>query len=335
MIASNKFRRGFSLVELLVAIGVIGLLLAILLPAIQQSRQAAIRLTCRNQLHQIGIAMHNYLSTHSAFPPGGVHMTTKPPGTIPIGDPTTDGRALWTVLILPQLDEGNLYNSFNCEAAFLFWSELRSLTPEPNQTLQFTRVLKFACPSDPNSQFQGLVSNYAACQGGGLPADAAEQTGGSFPRLFFDNGMFFHNSHITPADVADGMSNTVMVGETKYVGYPTTFVPTDAWWPWSAAIRSSDNPTNPTPVSLFNISATVDPINFPQNGQYTEQDIVAHRGVYQGCGHGGQQRVFGSWHRGGAHFLMADGSVIFLNENMNPDEYRTLGQRSDRQPVEF
>jgi len=328
----QRLHRGFTLIELLVAFGIVALLLALLMPGIVQSRQAAQRIECRNTLRQIGLALHNYAESHQVFPPGGVHLTDKPPGTVPFGDQKLDGRAPWTVLILPQLDEQARYNAFNMEAPFSARYDFRTVTTDPNLTEQYRPMLKYACPNTPERKFAGTVSNYAACQGGGAVADARETTVGNFPRLFYDNGMFYHNSSIALRDVTDGSSNTVMVGETKYVGTAKSFAPTDAWWPWSASVRGdNDNRV----AALFNISATVDPINFPQNGEYTEEDVWLHLGVQERDGHGGQQRVYGSWHEGGSHFLMADGSVHFLNENMDVNIYRSLGQRADGLPASF
>jgi prepilin-type N-terminal cleavage/methylation domain-containing protein/prepilin-type processing-associated H-X9-DG protein len=325
-------RKAFTLVELLVAVGIIAVLISLLAPAVQRSREAANRLSCRNKLYQISLAMQNYHSTFNVFPPGGVHTTTAEPGTIPTGDELTDGRAPWTVLILPALDEANRYNSFNFDATFACRADLTSMTPEPNLTQQFLPNDKYTCPSNISGQ-NGLCSNYAACQGGGTPSDAAAQSVEiSWPRLFFNNGIFFHNSSISMKDLADGSSNTVALGETKYIGTEASFQPTNAWWPWSASIRADDAQWH---ASLFNISAMCDPINFPQNGQYTEQDIRTHRAVYEGCGHGGQQRVYGSWHTGGAHFAMADGSVHFLSENMDLNTYRALGKRASGTSKEF
>ena len=327
-VKAKSKRDGFTLVELLVAVGVIALLMALLLPAVQQSRESSLRLSCRNKLHQLGLAMHNYHSEFKLFPPGGVHTTTATPGTAPTGNQLTDGRAPWTVLILPYIDEGTRYNAFNLNATFACRADLITSTSEPNLTQQFLPITAFTCPSDVSGH-GGLCSNYAACQGGGSPSDAAAQSAqlaGQVARLFFDNGLFYHNSSVGLQGVTHGSSNTVMIGETKYVGTQSSFQPTNAWWPWTAAIRSDDAHQH---VSLFNISATCDPINFPQNGEYTEDDIRQHRAVFQGCGHGGQQRVFGSWHKGGAHFLMADGSVQFLSENMDLTVYRSLGKRAD------
>jgi prepilin-type N-terminal cleavage/methylation domain-containing protein/prepilin-type processing-associated H-X9-DG protein len=331
MLGINTRSRGFTLVELLVAIGVIAILLALIVPAVQQARAAARRAECANKLRQLGLAMQNYHSSHKLFPPGGVHMTTARPGTVPTGDELSDGRAPWTVLILPYLDEGPRYNGFNFETTFSPRHDKLGATPEPNRTQQYVPLLKYHCPADANEP-AGMFSNYAACQGGGTPDEAAEQSLYQFPRLFFDNGMFFHNSSVSMADLTDGSSNTIMIGETKYIGTPASFVPTDAWWSWAAAIRADGQKHL---ESLFNISAACDPINFPQNGEYTEEEIRRKGAVFEGANHGGQQRVFGSWHTGGAHFLMADGSVHFLNESMNVTVYRSLGKRADGGPAGF
>lgn len=333
MMLSRTQRHGFTLIEVLVAVGIIAILIALLLPAVQQSREASRRLSCQNKLHQIGLAMQNYQSEHKVFPPGGVHTTTAEPGTIPTGSQMTDGRAPWTVLILPFLDESTRYNAFNFNATFACRADLTANTVDPNLTQQFLPMTKYECPSD-ISGHGGKCSNYAACQGGGTPDDATQTASfpGQLPRLFYDNGLFYHNSSVGLASITDGSSNTVMIGETKYIGTERSFAPKNAWWPWSASIRADDDRQH---VSLFNISATCDPINFPQNGEFTEDDIRSHRGVFEGAGHGGQQRVFGSWHKGGAHFGMADGSVHFLNENMDINVYRSLGKRADGAPSSF
>lgn len=327
MAAPSARRCGFTLVELLVIIGITGILLALILPAMQRSRESARSVDCQNRLRQIGLALHNYHAAFEVFPPGGVHVTTKAPGTVPSGNQLTDGRAPWTVLILPWLDEQPRYERFDLDSTFSTRFDLRRATPEPNFTEQYRPLSKYQCPSDVNSSASATHCNYAACQGGGTPDDAAEQTSGPVPRLFFDNGLFFHNSSSSLGDITDGTTHTILVGETKYVGTPAGFSTTEAWWSWAAAIRS-----DPVVSSLFNISATVDPINFPQNGEYNEEDIIRNHGVFQGANHGGQQRVYGSWHPGGAFFLLADGAVRFLSENMNVTVYRSLGSREDGFP---
>jgi prepilin-type N-terminal cleavage/methylation domain-containing protein len=108
-----RAKRGFTLAELLVVIGLIAILVSLILPAVTQSRGAARRAACTDKLRQLGLAMHNYESTYTFFPPGGVYTTTKKPGTIPTGNQDLDGRAPWTVLILPYLEENNRYQLFD------------------------------------------------------------------------------------------------------------------------------------------------------------------------------------------------------------------------------
>ena len=331
MRVSRASRHGLGKVEVLLVMGVLALLVSLLLPAVLESRRAARTSLCRYRLRQVGLALASYHNTHQVFPPGAVYRTSKPRGTIPEGDELTDGRVPWSVLILPWLDEARRYNRFDVEGIFSARFDLRSATPEPNLTQQYLPLTKFQCPEDPNSSSEATHSSYAVCQGGGTAADALEQ---EIPqlvpfRLFFDNGIFYHNSSTTVADISDGLNNTLLVGESKYVGTPRTFTPDGAWWSWAATIRG----TRGIP-SLFNISATVDPINNPQNGEYTEQDIIDHEGVYEGANHGGQQRVYGSWHPGGAHFCFADGAVRFLNETIDTKTYRSLGTIADSMPEE-
>ncbi len=329
MRAPNAKRQGFSKVEVLVVMGVITVAVSLLLPALLDSRQTARARICTDRLRQIGLALDGYHKSYQVFPSGAMYRTSKPRGTIPEGDQLTDGRVPWSVQMLPFLEEAPRYHRFDVEGIFSARFDLRSATPEPNRTQQYLPLVRLQCPDDPNSSAEATHSNYAACQGGGTAADALEQDRATLPgfRLFFDNGIFYHNSRTTVDDIRDGLSNTLLVGESKYVGTPRTFGSDGAWWSWAASIRGDRS--NP---SLFNISATVDPLNNPQNGEYTEQEIIHHRGVFEGAHHGGQQRVYGSWHPGGGYFCFADGAVRFLNEAIDLQTYRRLGTIADGMP---
>ena len=327
--APENARRGISATEVLVVVGICTVLAALFLPFLQKTAVDARDELCANRLRQIGVALQQYHDTHRVFPPAAVYQTSKRPGTVPEGDELTDGRAPWTVLILPFLDEQARYEQFDFDSTFSARWDLRSATAEPNRSAQYEPLIKYQCPADPNSAPDANHSNYAVCQGGGSADDAAEQSQEGLPRLFFDNGVFYTNSSTTIDEISDGLANTILAGESKYIGTPRTFGADGAWWSWAAAVRGSTRLP-----SLFNISATVDPINDPQNAEYTEQEILDHQGVFQGANHGGQQRVYGSWHPGGANFLFADGHVRFLNEQMQVDVYRRLGTRADGGPAD-
>ena len=129
-----KPKNAFTLVELLVVIAIIGILIALLLPAVQAAREAARRMQCANNIKQIGLALHNYLAAHQVFPPGGV--TKIPRDTCPlVGSPSTDAGPPWTVLILPYMEEMTRYETYDLSQPFAIstWE-----TSTYNYKFQFT-----------------------------------------------------------------------------------------------------------------------------------------------------------------------------------------------------
>ena len=134
--------RGFTLVELLVVIAIIGILIALLLPAVQAAREAARRMQCSNKLRQIGLAMHNYHDTHRVFPPGAIAFVDSCP---PSGYRAQDQGPPWSVLILPYIERMSLYQDFDFSGTF----SARLSDNGSNQALQFTPMATFQCPSDP------------------------------------------------------------------------------------------------------------------------------------------------------------------------------------------
>ncbi|HWL09107.1 MAG TPA: DUF1559 domain-containing protein [Planctomicrobium sp.] len=305
---SPQFRaRGFTLIELLVVIAIIAILVALLLPAVQQAREAARRTQCRNNLKQIGLALHNYHDLHSRFPLGGAGTTagavTTPGGTCAWGD-VDPRRAPWTVLILPQLDESNRYNKFVFEEQFTSYStNRRGSTANHEQWL--LPLSKYRCPSDDFFPNEPLTSYRGVEGGGGVPYC----TSSSLPttRFFHNNGILYYNSSITFRDIADGASNVLMVGESPYQNWSDSDTRYNEGWASAAfTVNNSGFPSVTT--------GTRYPLNTGKNGNDSS-----------GC--------FGSKHTGGAHFLMCDGSVQFLSENMNLQIFQQLGARADGQPA--
>jgi prepilin-type N-terminal cleavage/methylation domain-containing protein/prepilin-type processing-associated H-X9-DG protein len=178
-------QRGFTLIELLVVIAIIAILIALLLPAVQQAREAARRTQCKNNLMQIGIAMHNYEMAFEMLPSGTVNLTG------PIRNLEEGYHMSWTVQLLPAMEQAGLFGTINFN---------ESVYAPANTGARATVIATFQCPSD-NRQSAG-TSNYAGCFGGD---DIAIDMN--------NNGVLFLNSGIGYQEIRDGASNTILIGE--------------------------------------------------------------------------------------------------------------------------
>ena len=178
----SRARTAFTLIELLVVIAIIAILIALLLPAVQQVREAARRSQCRNNMHQVGLALHNYHEVHQTFPPGRTHGLTFNHGFSP--------HAMW----LPHLDQSQLYRRINFDYP--------SDHPQ-NSTVRFCMLDVLMCPSDSNRKIQGdnSIHNYLF-------------NVGTTHSVIGSNGVFFQNSRVRAADVRDGLSTTAFLAET-------------------------------------------------------------------------------------------------------------------------
>jgi prepilin-type N-terminal cleavage/methylation domain-containing protein/prepilin-type processing-associated H-X9-DG protein len=181
-------RRAFTLIELLIVVGIITVLIALLLPAIQSSREQARRGQCINNLLQIGLAMGNYASTHSVLPPGVVD------GKGPILNVPSGYHHGWAVQILPFIGQINIYNKFNIQ---------ESVYAPSNMTARDVQIATFLCPSTPST---GPIC-YAGCHHDVEAPIAAD-----------NHGVLFLNSHVRFDDITDGPSQTILVGESRNGG---------------------------------------------------------------------------------------------------------------------
>jgi prepilin-type N-terminal cleavage/methylation domain-containing protein len=306
---SSARRPAFTLVELLVVIAIMAVLIGLLLPAVQVARETANRAKCQNNLKQLALALHHYHDIAATFPPGGITTAT---GCLLNGNPSTDARAGWTVLVSPFLEGVNRYATYNQNASFapMGWD-----TTAANYTKQFSRNLQFECPSDPRNTGQSN-NNYFGCQGGGAtPACISINQ-----RMFFMNGVFFANSHTRMADLTDGSTNTLLLGESRYLMTKQdrhSYIADDAWQGWDSPLRPW--PAGTTYAIPQNLCAARNPINSGTGGPPNYFDYMTS--------------TFGSYHRGGASFALADGSVQFLNESIDLTLFRSLGAIADGQPA--
>jgi prepilin-type N-terminal cleavage/methylation domain-containing protein len=283
-------RPAFSLIELLVVIAIIGILIALLLPAVQKVREAANRVVCQNNLKQMGLALHMYHDNMGYFPPGYIWHPGMP-GADPMmcPNPASDSTDTapgwgWAALLLPYLEQDNLRRQI----------DLNIPAEDPRFDPVRTAVLSiFICPSDRGAGVYTIISDlgtpmgeaatnsYAACYGSGTQITQEPDRG---------NGVFFRNSRIRLADISDGSSNTLAIGEraalltrTPWCGAPcegtihiTPGAPTD-----STAVR--DSPTQPlaqTGSHSLNDRSS-DPDNFftphPATGQFLFGDGSVRR----------------------------------------------------------
>lgn len=305
----EPFRRGFTLIELLVVIAIIAVLISLLLPAVQQAREAARRTQCRNNLKQIGLALHTYHDSNSVLPMG---LSDSVWGNAEI---TGDGWA-WGAAILPYVDQATLFNRFD------FTTNPYMGTPTTgNQALIATPLAVFSCPSDvkpaadPNNKGNAnagrgstatATSSYMASAGPfeGSPCIQNGNTPIPGPRNI---GLFLVNTSRNFRDVTDGLSNTIAVGEVRWIPSGTDS---------SSAAYGSDRQyiyghvtTGGGPKCDNN---GVNNNGFHLHARWTRQKL---NGPLLGAAN--LERSFHSTHVGGAHFLMGDGAVRFISENIN------------------
>lgn len=326
--------KGLTLVELLVVIAIVGLLVALLLPAVQQSRENARRMQCQNNLKQIGLAALNYHDTYKTFPPGYIGENPDP----------TDGQGWgWAALVLPFVESSPLHQQLRISsdplraatsdlariplmqepfATYLCPSDVSGLRSHANRSLSSLAPGLPIGPSAgpyyhpghiPSASIWVAKANYVASFG-----DGWDPNSGLWPiSRLRGNGVFGCNTDVDFSEIRDGSSNTFAVGERNWGAFAAVWVGVDQW---------IDCTTHGVSMVLGTVFYKM---NLPPDPYALSCD---------GRGSAG----FGSWHPGGSQFVMCDGSVQFISETINFQNstvssdlgvYQRLGQRSDGEAV--
>lgn len=322
----KKHVRGFTLIELLVVIAIIAVLVALLLPAVQQAREAARRSQCKNNLKQIGLALHNYHDQSNTLPPGWINMGVNPGVT-----PGVPSKWAWSTMILPQLDQAPTFNTIAGYVGVAPYvgtggtlangfSGVMTSAPAGSAPANMVQTVlpAYRCPSDngtsvitfplvntgyANPFAAGLTpsrSNYPGVVGSFFAANTppyAVSVGGNPPA----NGTFYQNSKRNFRDFVDGTSNTIVVGERRTQAAVSGFnYGGDAMW-----CGIGDETTTQGMMLVIGECSQLSPINvkIPVATALTSASLQPLSG-------------FGSLHVGGAQFLMGDGAVRFISENV-------------------
>ena len=287
--------RGFTIVELLVVIAIIGVLVALLLPAVQAAREAARRSQCLNNLHQMGVALHSYHDSHRNFPSAYIWPN----------------RALWSGLILSQMEQVPLYDT-------LEFGEPWDVDDSPNELACATYLSVYRCPSSANVKHmnkQGITArvpcNYLACASG---TGTRESGPPPLVGLSGSDGLFYVNSSTRIADITDGTSSTVAIGEA--------LVRVDVHGPdfsgveqivdhWYIGTPSGD--ANEVSEGMGSTGVAINSVTMPD--PFVDE----------------KELCFSSRHPGGVQVLFADGHASFISETIDRDTWSALGTRAGRE----
>ncbi|HLJ92182.1 MAG TPA: DUF1559 domain-containing protein [Gemmataceae bacterium] len=315
-------RQAFTLIELLVVIAIIAVLIGLLLPAIQKVREAANRVSCQNNLKQIGVALHNYMDTMGTFPSGYIYQPAsnlntgpvahprifdrpRPPPVIHIFDPNQPGWG-WAALLLRQIEQAPLDRTIDYTLP----------VESPTNVAARNSVLRlYTCPSDRMTGVftvqneldkditTAATNSYAACYGQGGLLNSQPDAG---------NGVFFRNSRIRVADIADGTSNTLAIGER-----PALFART----PWAGVMLGGTARTTPgAPVYLSII-------------EQAPSMVMARIGARQLNDRFSEPYDFFTPHQGVGNFLFADGSVHALATTTDLKVLQALATRAGGEAI--
>lgn len=338
-----QMRRGFTLIELLVVIAIIGILIALLLPAVQQAREAARRAQCKSNLKQLGIALHNYASAHSVFPPN----------LIPGGKPGSGGyigyfQGNWGVMayLTPFLEQTAVYNLLNLESpTYANSGSAWIIADSNNQLAAATLINLYLCPSDISrkvSTAYGVTggigpTNYAASMGSGLDATGGVEHGSPYR----SDGVFYADSSTRFRDITDGTSNTAAMSESLIgEGAETTGAAPGSEKKYyrnlafgslisdaNCAAATTWNQSNERQFAWYSGEIRCASYNHYYGPNSKNYDCVANATASEGYIASGWKAARSN-HTGGVNLLLCDGAVRFIGDSIDGNLWRSLSTRS-------
>lgn len=327
----RKVRLGFTLIELLVVIAIIGLLVSMLMPAVQRAREAARRSSCLNNMRQMGIASHNYLSSHRTFPSGWVEPVIdpsnpnpppplcdidisqffSPPVVIAAGDAPPITISDWTMgrpwslhaMLLPEMEQSTLAINFARDKT----DNAAGMPIDSNWEYLQVPVPSYVCPSAslPSTRPGQLgYSSYRGCMGF-VATQAQNNQGQPVQPGPVENGIFYRNSNVSDRDVTDGMSNTILFGESMFGGF------------WGDSYACCARGRDDLPGGRFDTYWTGTPANAAN------------------CSLSGNIHFFGfgSFHGDIINITLADGSSRSMAKNVDDSIFFALCTRNGREAI--
>jgi len=318
-------RNGFTLVELLVVIAIIGVMVGLLLPAVQAAREAARRMSCGNNLKQIGLALHNYHDTHRRLPYGSFNLRETWPAS----------GTNWRALLLPFIEQQNVHDnlSFTASSNFMAGGAAGANAFLGNEILANLEISTYRCPSTvippfdqapgSNNQANGLMISYVGIQGAARPVAGLDPTRGTVDcghGWSCANGSMLVNENINFSGITDGLSNTIFVAEQsgRVAGVNRTSNYYGGWF----GSRHPRKVQSGNCLDLWQTGTTC--VRFGINSNIVQTG--ATEGMYR------NNTVINSQHPGGILVAVADGSTTFVTESIELLVLKQLCDRDDGTP---
>jgi prepilin-type N-terminal cleavage/methylation domain-containing protein len=304
-------KSGFTLVELLVVIAIIGILVALLLPAIQAAREAARRTQCNNRLKQLALALHNYHDTIGRLPFATIcNINGGAPGM------STNARQSWYHMILPYVEQTAYYEEITPR---IETQQFPGGWPEATVVIE-----TFMCPSDPVSPKttqQGFHGNYLPCHGSSHTGSGAGVT----------DGIFYPRSKTRLTDITDGTSNTVMLGELRLQ------VDGIAAEGAGNVVCGGSHDLRGRYHNTYHGNATFTTMRSPNTpvGDATQYCNGTTKVPCRACNSSNGEIHTRSWHPGGVQLALADASVRFVDDSIDQAVFQAMGSMAGGEPVDI